>query len=115
MAVITSDTLPTIAWNKVELAKFFIYPTKDTVAENPRRENTAGYIAMELVISSPGMTVSEYLALDNTAMHHLKWDVAHGFIEITEHKRGGKVAADAAAPKAKRASKAAAAAEQAAA
>lgn len=64
----------------------FIYPSKETMEENPRREETLGFQALELIRQNPGISYDEWIAAGG-AGNHFKWDLDRGHIVIEKEPR----------------------------
>lgn len=60
-----------------------IYASKEALAANPRRENTAGHTAMAIVIKAgkSGVSYEDYIAKGG-APNHLAWDIEHGNVTV---------------------------------
>jgi hypothetical protein len=52
------------------------------VKENPRRDGGTGHANYSNYVE--GMTVAEFLAKPGAHLGHLRWDVKHGYVAITE-------------------------------
>lgn len=50
------------------------------VKENPRRPNTRGQVAMQIIMDNPGITTEMYMTFGGRHQD-LKWDIEHDYVE----------------------------------
>ncbi len=87
----TAAVKKTAGSNGSSLSGMTIHPK---TKENPRREGTNGFKSFAIVLKNPGISYNDYIDKGGRNVD-VRWDEAHGYVEL----RGGKASPKAAAAK----------------